>query len=88
VQDTPVAPYLPHFLPWYVIYEPFERDIDLVRKLVLRATHSVLQHFWSDHVLEHSKAMNEPKKKVQMTLKDQSFVNKVKVSFVCNPEDV
>jgi hypothetical protein len=27
-------------------------------------------------------------KNVQMTLKDQSFVNKVKVSFVCNPEDV
>jgi hypothetical protein len=27
-------------------------------------------------------------KNVQMTLKDQSFVNKVKVLFVCNPEDV
>ncbi len=27
-------------------------------------------------------------KNVQMTLKEQSFVNKVKVSFVCNPEDV
>jgi hypothetical protein len=27
-------------------------------------------------------------KNVQMTLKDQSFVNKFKVSFVCNPEDV
>jgi hypothetical protein len=23
-----------------------------------------------------------------MTLKDQSFVNRVKVSFVCNPEDM
>jgi hypothetical protein len=32
--------------------------------------------------------MNEPQKNVQMTLKDQSFVNKVKVSFMCNPEDV
>jgi hypothetical protein len=32
--------------------------------------------------------MNEPHKNVQMTLKDQSFVNKFKVSFVCNPEDV
>jgi hypothetical protein len=27
-------------------------------------------------------------KNVQMTLKDQSFANKVEVSFVCNPEDV
>jgi hypothetical protein len=25
---------------------------------------------------------------VEMTLKDQSFVNKFKVSFVCNPEDM
>jgi hypothetical protein len=25
---------------------------------------------------------------VQMTLEDQSFVKKVKVSFVCNPEDL
>jgi hypothetical protein len=32
--------------------------------------------------------MNEPQKNVQMTLKDQSFVNKFKVSFVCLPEDV
>jgi hypothetical protein len=44
--------------------------------------------FWSDHLLEHSEAMNEPQKNVQMTLKDQSFVNKFKVSFVCLPEDV
>jgi hypothetical protein len=42
---------------------------------------------WSDHLLEHSEAMNEPKKKnVQMTLKDHSFVNKFKVLFVCIPE--
>jgi hypothetical protein len=27
-------------------------------------------------------------KNVQMTLKDQSFLNKFKVSFVCIPEDV
>jgi hypothetical protein len=27
-------------------------------------------------------------KKVQMTLKDESFVNKFKVLFVCIPEDV
>jgi hypothetical protein len=33
--------------------------------------------------------MNEPQKKnVQMTLKNLSFVNKFKVSFVCIPEDV
>ncbi len=34
--------------------------------------------------------MNEPQKKknVQMTLKDQSFVNKFKVSFVCLPENM
>jgi hypothetical protein len=35
--------------------------------------------------------MNEHKKKkknVQLTLKDQSLVNKFKVSFVCLPEDV
>ncbi len=33
--------------------------------------------------MEHSEAMNEPQKNVQMTLKDQSFVNKFKVSFLC-----
>jgi hypothetical protein len=44
--------------------------------------------FWSDHPLEHSEAMNEPQKNVQMTLKDQRFVNKFKVSFVCILEDV
>ncbi len=32
--------------------------------------------------------MNDPQNNIQMTLKDQTFVNKVKVSFVCNPEDV
>ncbi len=32
--------------------------------------------------------MNEPQKNVQMTLKDQSFVNNLKVQFVCLPEDV
>ncbi len=37
---------------------------------------------------ENSKAMNEPQKNVQMTLKDQSFVNKFEVLFVCLPEDV
>jgi hypothetical protein len=36
--------------------------IGLVRKLVLRATHSVLQHFWLDNLLEHSKAMNKRQK--------------------------
>jgi hypothetical protein len=50
--------------------------------------HFILQHFWSDHLLEHSKATNEPQKNVQMTVKDQSFVNKFKVLFVCIPEDV
>jgi hypothetical protein len=32
--------------------------------------------------------MNEPKKNDQKTLKDQSFVKKFEVSFVCIPEDV
>ncbi len=32
--------------------------------------------------------MNEPQKNVQETLKDQSFVNKFKVSYVCLPEYV
>ncbi len=33
--------------------------------------------------------MNEPQKNVQMTLKDQSFVNRFNVLFVlCLPEDV
>ncbi len=41
------------------------------------------------YLLEHSKTMNEPQKNnVQMTLKDLSFVNKLKVSFVRIPEDV
>jgi hypothetical protein len=31
-------------------------------KLDLRATHPVLLHFWSDHLLEHSKALNKPQK--------------------------
>ncbi len=31
-----------------------------LRKLGLRATYSVLQHFWSGHLVEHSEAMNEP----------------------------
>jgi hypothetical protein len=52
------------------------------------ATHSVLQNFWPDHQLEQSEAMNEPKKNDQMTLKDQSFVNKFEVAFLCIPEDV
>jgi hypothetical protein len=53
------------------------------------AKHSASQHFWSNHLLEHSKAMNKPQKNVQMTLKDQSFVNKFKVLLLCFiPEDV
>jgi hypothetical protein len=40
------------------------------------------------HLLEHSKVMNKPQKNVQMTLKDQSFVNKFKLLFVCTPEDM
>ncbi len=47
-----------------------------------------LQHFCSDHLLEHSEALNKPQKNVQMTLKHQSFVNKSKVLFVCLPEEV
>ncbi len=57
-------------------------------KACFKTTHSVLQDFWLDPLLEHSKAMNEPQKNVQMTLKGESFVNKFKVSFVCLPEDV
>ncbi len=56
--------------------------------LDLRAIHSVLQHFWPDHLLERSEAMNEHQKNVQMTLKDRSFVNKFEVSFGCLPNDV
>ncbi len=40
----------------------WKAQIVLVWKLALRATHSVLQHFCPDHLLEHSEAMNEPKK--------------------------
>jgi hypothetical protein len=36
--------------------------------------------------MEHSEAMNKPQKNVQMTLKDQIFIKKFKVSFVCFPE--
>ncbi len=32
--------------------------------------------------------MNKPQENVQMTLKDQSFVNEFEVLFVCLPEDV
>ncbi len=32
--------------------------------------------------------MNKPQKNAQTTLKDQSFVNKFKVLFVCIPKDV
>ncbi len=32
--------------------------------------------------------MNKPQKNVQMTVKDQSFGNKFKASFVSLPEDV
>jgi hypothetical protein len=61
--------------------------IGLVWKLVLRATHSVLQHFWSDHLLEHSEAMNDPQNTFKWPWKI-SFVNKFKVSFLCIPEVV
>jgi hypothetical protein len=36
-----------------------ELTLVLFESLFFWATHSVLQHFWSDHLLEHSKAMNE-----------------------------
>ncbi len=53
----------PHFKNLYHARKWLWRaHISLVWKLGLRATHSVLQHFWSDHLLEHSKAMNEPLK--------------------------
>jgi hypothetical protein len=43
-------------------FKLWRTHIGLVWKLGLRATYSVLQHFWTDHLLEHSKAMNEPQK--------------------------
>jgi hypothetical protein len=53
----------PHFKNLYLARKWVCRaHIGLIRELVLRATHSVLQHFWLDHLLEHSIAMNEPKK--------------------------
>jgi hypothetical protein len=59
----------------------------LVWKLVFRVTYSVLKQFWSNHLLEHIEAMNEPQN-VQMTLNGLSFVSKFKGLFVCLPEDV
>jgi hypothetical protein len=53
----------PHFKNLYLARKWVQRaHIGLVWKLVLRTTHSVLQHFRSDHLLEYSKAMNEPQK--------------------------
>jgi hypothetical protein len=53
----------PHFKNLYLATTwVWRAHIGLVWKLVSRATHSVLQNFWSDHLLEHSKAMNEPQK--------------------------
>jgi hypothetical protein len=57
--------------------------IGLVWKLVLRATHSVGQHFWSDDLLEHSEAMNEPQKRSN-GLERSKFCQQVE-SFVCVP---
>ncbi len=79
----------PHFKNLYLARKwVWRAHFELVWKLVLRCYTFCLQDFWSDHSLEHSKPINEPQKNVQMTLKDQSFVNRVKVSFVCNPEDM
>jgi hypothetical protein len=47
-------------------------------------THCVSQHFWSDHQLEHSKTMNERKKKCSNDLVRSKFCQQVQ-SFVWVP---
>jgi hypothetical protein len=63
-----------------------ELTLVCVWKLVLGTTQSVLQHFWSDHLLEHSKGMNEPKKKKKRSndLERSKFCQQVQ-SFGCVP---
>jgi hypothetical protein len=54
----------PYFKTLYLARKWVQRaHIGLVWKLCLRATQSILQHFRSDHLLEHSEAMNELQKK-------------------------
>ncbi len=56
----------PHFKNLYLARKWIQRaHIGIVWKLVSRATHSVLKHFWSDHLLEQSKAVNERQKTLQ-----------------------
>ncbi len=65
-------------------------QICLVCKLVFRATHSVLHYFWSVQWLQSGAQRSHERapQNVQMTLKDQSFVSKLKLLFVRLPEDV
>jgi hypothetical protein len=54
----------PHFKNVYLARKWIWRaHVGLVWKLDSRATHSVLQKFWLDNLLGHSKAMNKPQKK-------------------------
>jgi hypothetical protein len=78
----------PHFKNLYLARKWVWRAyIDLVWKLDLRATYSVLQHFWSDHLLEHSEAINKPQKtfKWPWKIKVSSTSSKFRL---CLPEDV
>jgi hypothetical protein len=53
----------PHFKNLYLARKwVYRAEIGLVWKLGSRATHSVLHNFWSDHLLEHSEAVNKPQK--------------------------
>jgi hypothetical protein len=47
------------------------------------ANHSVLQRFWSDHLLEHSEATNEPQKTYKWPWKIK--VSAASSRFVCVP---
>jgi hypothetical protein len=64
--------------------------IGLVWKLGFRAIHITFcfTTFLVRPSIGAQQSHERAPKNVQMTLKDQSFVNKLKVSFVCLPEDV
>jgi hypothetical protein len=68
-----------------VLQENGFKELTLVffESLIQGATHSVLQHFWSDHLQEHSKALNEPQKRSN-DLERSKFRQQVQ-SFVCVP---
>ncbi len=56
-------------------------------KSFFRATQSVLQQCWSGHILEHSKAMNEPEKRSH-EFERSKFRQQVQSHVWCLPEDV